>query len=125
MARLAGESRDLDPLDAAHRLDDAFGVVAARGMEVVWPERSEHQTPTAQPFGVLGRASQQTQAGFRHLFIQVPRDVMWIDTDRQTETGNAVGLDTRVRVAKPSGVGQEPDIDRFGDVEFVTMEEKM
>ena len=73
-AGLAHQRRRLHPPHAAHDLDDALGVVAARRVEVVAGEDRREHPPAGEEPGVLERPADQQQALERLLLVQPPRD---------------------------------------------------
>ena len=104
------------PRTPAHHLDDALGVAAAGGVEVVAREHGREHAAAGQRTGALERAAHEQQAVERLLLVEMARHRGGIDAGLDHGRRDPVRARAGVAVPEAAGVGDHPDVERLGDL---------
>ena len=116
--RLADQRDHVGALDGAQVVDDPLRVRLLRAdvAEVVLEQERDHEPPALEELRAFQGTGEQLQLGELHRLVDVPEDPVHVGARLDELRREAQGLRRRVRVLEASGVGDDPDVERGGDL---------
>ena len=116
--RLADQRCELGPLDRAQVVDDPLGIrfLRARVLEVLALEVGDDHAPSLEDLGVLERARDELELREGDVLVHALEDAVDVGPRLHELGGETKCLGRRVRVLEATGVGDDGDVERLGDL---------